>query len=131
MEYTGFLDPPSGALRETVQSVREDLVAHGGAIAWLDGEAVGCLRFDLKPGHLHVRRVAVPPERRHAGIGTSLMDWAHGHARSLRFDEVRLGVRVQLPGNLEFYRKLGYEVIATRRHPASGRAFWDEMSRKL
>ena len=110
-----------------MESVRRDLEVHGGAIAWLGGLAVGCLRFDVEPDHLHVRHVAVPPEHRRAGIGTALMEWAHMHAHSLGLREIRLGVRTQLPENRAFYESLGYQVIATHRHPVDGRAFWEEM----
>jgi ribosomal protein S18 acetylase RimI-like enzyme len=114
-----------------VESVREDLRANGGAIAWLGREPVGCLRYDVQPDHLHVRRVAVPPGRRRAGIGSALMAWAQRRAKSLGLREVRLGVRVQLPGNLAFYESLGYEVIGSHRHPADGRVFWREMRLRL
>ena len=111
--------------------MREDLEANGGAIAWLCPTPVGCLRYDVQAGHLHVRRVAVPPDRRLAGIGTALMAWAHRYARSRGLREVRLGVRVQLPGNMAFYKKLGYEVIGSHRHPVNRRVFWREMRLRL
>jgi tRNA threonylcarbamoyladenosine biosynthesis protein TsaE len=126
-----MLDPPSGAMRETVDSVRRDLATHGGAIAWIDGEAVGCLRFEVEPDHLHVRRVAVLPERQRRGIGTALMSWSHGHALSLGLREVRLGVRRQLPGNQAFYKRLGYRVIARHHHPGQRRVTWYEMTLRL
>jgi ribosomal protein S18 acetylase RimI-like enzyme len=34
--------------------------------------------------------------------------------------EIRLGVRMALPGNLAFYRRLGYEVVKTEPHPKGG-----------
>ena len=129
--YAGFLDPPSGALRETVDSVERDLVAHGGAIAWSGAEAVGCLRFEVDADHMHVRRVAVAPERQREGIGTSLMEWVHGHARTLGLHEVRLGVRRQLPGNRAFYERLGYSLVARHRHPGQARVTWYEMRLRL
>ncbi|HET7419132.1 MAG TPA: GNAT family N-acetyltransferase [Candidatus Dormibacteraeota bacterium] len=111
--------------------MREDLAAGGGAIAWQGDAPVGCLRFDVEPDHLHVRRVAVAPARRRSGIGTALMQWAHGYAASRGLREVRLGVRVQLPGNVAFYKKLGYEVVASHRHPRNRRVFWREMRLRL
>lgn len=130
-EYARTLDPPTGALRETVESVRADLVAHGGAIAWRGDDPLGCLRFEVEPGHLHVRRVAVRPDQRHAGVGTALMEWAHDHARRLDLPEVRLGVRRQLEGNRGFYGSLGYEVVGAHRHPGAEAVTWYEMRLKL
>jgi ribosomal protein S18 acetylase RimI-like enzyme len=111
--------------------VRHDLEVNGGAIAWIGADAVGCLRFEVEPDHMHVRRVAVPPERQRQGIGTALMDWARDHARSLGRHEVRLGVRKQLPGNLAFYKRLGYRVIARHRHPGRRDVTWNEMSLRV
>ena len=73
--FAGYeaLDPPSGASRETAESVRRDLEAAGGALAWLDSRPVGCLRFVIEADHLHVRRVAVTPELQGLGIGRALM----------------------------------------------------------
>ncbi|HEY3085984.1 MAG TPA: GNAT family N-acetyltransferase [Candidatus Dormibacteraeota bacterium] len=129
--YRGVLDPPSGAMRENVDSVRHDLEIDGGAMAWIGGEAVGCLRFEVEPDHLHVRRVAVLPERQRQGIGTALMMWSHEHALSLGLHEVRLGVRTQLPGNQAFYKRLGYRVIARHHHPGQRRVTWHQMSLRL
>ena len=129
--YVDFLEPPSGVTRETVESVRQDLERHGGAVAWVGDEPAGCLRFDAHPDHLHVRRVAVPPDYQRKGVGTALMEWAHSYARSLGVPEVRLGVRDQLPGNRAFYEGLGYTVFAAHRHPELGRVWWYELRRVL
>lgn len=49
------LDPPSGALRESVSRVLNDLTAGGGAIAEVDRRPVGCLRWQLTAsGDFHV-----------------------------------------------------------------------------
>ena len=56
------LDPPSGAGRETFESVRGEPAQRGGALARrVDraGEVVGCLRFLVRPDALYVYRVAV------------------------------------------------------------------------
>jgi GNAT superfamily N-acetyltransferase len=125
--YVGFLDPPSGVTRETLEFVRQDLEQLGGAIAWAGNDAVGCLRFDIQPAHLHVRRVAVDPGHQRQGVGRALMDWSHSYARSLGLPEVRLGVRGQLRGNRVFYERLGYTLLAEHRHPDLGRVWWYEM----
>ena len=41
------LDPPSGAVSETVAGVIDALAAGGGAVAEQSGDAVGCLRWRL------------------------------------------------------------------------------------
>lgn len=131
LAYDGGLDPPSGALKESLEDVRADLESHGGALARLAGAAAGCLRYDLQPGHLHVRRVAVAPAQQRSGVGRALMEWSEREACELGLMEVRVGVRVQLPGNRAFYERLGYAVIASHSHAGYDRPTWLEMSKKL
>ena len=125
------LDPPSGAVRETVDTVREDLERAGGVVADIDGIAVGCLRFERGPGLLRVRRVAIDPAWQRRGLGTALMNWTHDSAREQGLGEVRVGVRRALPGNIAFYERLGYTLLAEHRHPGYAEVTWLEMSRRL
>lgn len=129
--FAGYeaLDPPSGASRETAEAVRRDLAAARGALAWLDSRPVGCLRFVVAPDHLHVRRVAVTPELQGRGIGRALMAWAERQASDRGLARVTVGVRLSLPGNLAFYRRLGYEVVAEYSHPGYGRPTWVSMEK--
>jgi tRNA threonylcarbamoyladenosine biosynthesis protein TsaE len=123
----GWLTPPSGALRENTAAVRQELEEHGGALARLDGRAVGALRLVSEPAHLHVRRVAIDPAVQRSGIGTALMDWARDEARRRGYGEIRVGVRAQLPGNRAFYERLGYRVVGEHPHPGAPDAVWFEM----
>src|SRR5207248_10504924 len=105
------------------------LAAHGGAIAWLDGRPVGCLRFVFADGDLHVRRVAVLPELQGRGIGSALMAWAEAEAARRGLPAVRVGVRLALARNLAWYRRLGYEVIGEHAHPGHDHPTWAAMRR--
>ena len=125
-EY-GRLDPPSGAIRETEASVRANLEAQGGAVALLDNAPVGCLRFERRSDHLHVRRVAVDPAHQRQGVGLALMEWIHHYARREGFHEVRVGVRVQLPGNRRFYERLGYTLLERHTHKGYAQPTWEEL----
>ncbi len=129
LAFSGYswLDPPSGALKETARDVRRDLDSGGGALARLDGRAVGCLRLEVSPDSLHVRRVAVDPEHQREGIGRALMRWAYSYARDRGLREVRVGVRSQLPGNRSFYERLGYRLLKAHSHPGYREATWYEL----
>jgi ribosomal protein S18 acetylase RimI-like enzyme/glutaredoxin len=131
--FRGFarLDPPSGAGRETLDSVRSDLAADGAALGLLDGRPAGCLRFQVGADHVHVRRVAVLPPLQGRGIGRALMAWAESEAARRGAAEVTVGVRVAVPGNLAFYRRLGYEVVAEHAHPGYDRPTWLSMRKRL
>ena len=125
----GWLTPPSGALGETEDDVRRDLQRYGGAVARLDGSAVGALRLRTVPGKLWVLRVAVDPARQGLGIGRRLMDWALQQAGARGLNEVRLGVREQLPGNRAFYERLGYRVVRAHNRPGTDQVHWYEMGK--
>lgn len=123
----GWLDPPSGALSETEDDVRQDLARHHGLLYRLDGRFVAGLRLERRPDHLYVYRVAVDPAFQRRGIGRALMEWVHQYCRKAGVAEVRVGVRSQLPGNRQFYEALGYEVIAVHSHPGHTTVTWYEM----
>jgi tRNA threonylcarbamoyladenosine biosynthesis protein TsaE len=126
------LDPPSGALRESIETLRADLEKGGGAIAAVDGVVVGCLRWQVEAdGNLRVRRVAVEPDFQRRGLGSALMAWAEDHARRQGRDAVSVGVRIALPGNLAFYGKLGYEVVGEHRHEGYDRTTWLALRKQL
>jgi GNAT superfamily N-acetyltransferase len=125
------LDPPSGAGRELPATVRADLEAGGGAIAEQEGRPVGCLRWVVEDGAFRVRRVAVAPDLQRSGVGSALMRWAEREALRRGFAVVALGVRLGLPGNLAFYRRLGYAPVAERRHDGYAEPTWLELEKRL
>lgn len=136
------VSPPSGALAETVDDVRRDLTDRGGVVGRRAGRVVAGLRFgppaDAAYGagavdaadaagaaymagaadaaYAWVRRVAVVPAEQRRGVGRGLMRWAHAVARTAGFGELRLGVRTGMPGNLAFYRALGYRAVGDHGH---------------
>lgn len=126
------LDPPSGAGAETVARVADDLAAGGGALAERGGRVVGCLRWYLTgDGDLHVRRVAVDPGSQGRGVGRALMAWAEDEARQRGCPGVRVGVRIALPGNRDFYRRLGYAVVAEHHHHGYDHPTWLELRKAV
>jgi tRNA threonylcarbamoyladenosine biosynthesis protein TsaE len=111
----GTLDPPSGALRETVESVAVDLEQHGGLLAYdAAGQPVGALRFARFDGLLAVRRVAVVPALQGRGVGKLLLERAEAAAVAAGEAELRLGVRHQLMDNLGYWQRRGYQAVADR-----------------
>jgi ribosomal protein S18 acetylase RimI-like enzyme len=113
-EYRGRLDPPSGALAETIDDVRAAISGGGAFLAFAGDLAVGSARFRLFPGYAYAERVAVLPAYRGQGIAMVLMAAFEAHARALRVSEARVGVRASLPANLRLYERLGYRVLGSR-----------------
>jgi tRNA threonylcarbamoyladenosine biosynthesis protein TsaE len=107
------LTPPSGAMRETVASVAEDLSEGGGAVARGARGVMGCVRWSGTRVRT-VRRLAVEPARQGGGIGRALIDAAVEPG----VVALRAGVRHQLPDNAGRFRHWGFSLLA--RHD-----FWD------
>jgi GNAT superfamily N-acetyltransferase len=130
-EYRGVLIPPSGALRESVEDIVKKISSGGGAVlAKIEDVAVGSAQFTLHEDHIRVGRVSVLPFYRGQGIGRQIMKYIEEYARQQGVNELKLGVRQSLPGNISFYQKLQYEIIAKQAHP-SGIGFSYEMRKVL
>jgi GNAT superfamily N-acetyltransferase len=128
----GRLVPPSGALAESREQVVAALAAGGGAVAERDGVAVGCLRWSLRDdGDLYVGRVAVDPGRQWSGIGRSLMAWAEAEARRRGCPGLTVGVRVALPDNLAWFRRLGFGVTGEHSHDGFMHPTWLSLRKEL
>jgi GNAT superfamily N-acetyltransferase len=112
--------------------VAGELAAGGGAIAEVEGRAVGSLRWQLaENGDFRVRRVAVEPGLQRHGVGRALMCWAEGEAARRGCRRVFVGVRVALPRNLAFYRALGYQVTGENSHDGYERTTWLSLAKTV
>jgi ribosomal protein S18 acetylase RimI-like enzyme len=116
-EYRGVLDPPSGVDRETLVDVERALDEGGAVLAWIGDTAVGAVRFQHAADHLAVERLAVIPTARGQGIARRLLAYLEDLVRQSHLPEVRLGVRLSLPRNMELYQGLGYQVRSIHPYP--------------
>jgi ribosomal protein S18 acetylase RimI-like enzyme len=116
-EYRGVLDPPSGVDRETLADVARALDNGGALLAWIGDTAVGAVRFDHASDHLVVERLAVIPTARGQGIARILLAYIEDLARQAHLPEVRLGVRLSLPRNVDLYQRLGYTMHRVHPYP--------------
>lgn len=122
-EFRGTLEPPSSALDETLEDTRRAIDAGGAVIAWLGDTAVGSARYLPRPDYLYVGRLAVLPAHRGRGVAAALMTAMAEQARALNLPEVRVEVRLSLPGNVAFFRRLGFQTVSEQPHPR-GPAYW-------
>lgn len=136
-EYDGNMPVQPGALRETLDEVKQDIESGNvllvlqvaedpliapdnmpDLIAALNrGEPVGTVRYEVKPDHLYVGRLAVRPDCRGQSIGTRIMLNMEYEARELGLTRIRLGTRESMPGNVAFYERLGYTIVERVPHP--------------
>ena len=115
-EYRDVLNPPSGAHRETAETIRKKLIKGGGFIAYMGDQAVGCVLYEPEADALYLGRLAVLPDYRKQGVARVLVEVIENRARELNLPKVTLGVRMQLPGNRAFFEHLGYQVVVYDSH---------------
>lgn len=105
--------PPFRAHSQTPAHVRFEIevrrFVYG--LAFVDGRAAGHVRYRLRPGYMHVSRLAVLPGSRGHGVGRRLMAWVEDEARRLGVRVLRGEVRTVLKDVLQYYADIGYRVI--------------------
>jgi ribosomal protein S18 acetylase RimI-like enzyme len=118
-QYRGVLEPPSGALALDAAAVR-DLMKLGGILACeCDGRIVACVFHRTHADHVYLGRLAVLPAFRGRGLGARLVAEVEALAVAAGRDRVRLGVRLNLPRNREFFERLGYRQSGLDSHAGS------------
>ncbi len=111
------LAPPSGALSETDEKVREVMRAAGVLLAVVDGAIVGCVFHEIAGDALYLFRLAVLPAYRRRGIARALLDAGEEIAGLRGIARTRLGVRLALPVQRAWYERRGYRVVSFHAHP--------------
>jgi ribosomal protein S18 acetylase RimI-like enzyme len=130
-EYIGILQPPSGALRETIQSIQSKIEDKGGAIiAFEDNTAVGATIYYYQENYMYIGRVSVLPTYRGKGIGREMIYYLEQQAINIGYSETRVEVRLSLPNNLRLYEKLAYRAIQEVEYPEKTDS-WYIMSKNL
>jgi ribosomal protein S18 acetylase RimI-like enzyme len=115
-EYRSLLNPPSGAHRETLETIAKKLAGGGAYIAWNGETALGCVLIEYEEDALYLGRLAVLPQHRRLGVARLLIDAVENQARASGLNKVSLNVRVQLPRNRAFFERLGYQFAAYHHH---------------
>jgi len=71
--------------------------------------------------HWFLDHLAVAPERRGEGLGTALVELGVGFARR---DGVPAFLETARPGNVGYYERLGFRVVADEHAPGGGPRLW-------
>ena len=130
-EYEGVLDPPSGAHKATVDTVRTHLSRGGAVLATIDDEPVGFAFYEAVDDLLYFGRLSVRPDMRNRGIGRALLDAVERRARDAGAAGIRLGVRVQLPHLVARYERLGYRLTKYMTHPGYAQPTFIHMEKRF
>ena len=126
---------PASVLAETTtQEALEDAQSRGHLwVALADGAPVGFAHIEvLEPGIAHLEEIDVHPEHGHRGLGRRLVlavcQWAATNGHSW----VTLTTFRELPWNMPFYARLGFEEIPPKElSPALLSVIEDETRRGL
>ena len=118
-EYRGMLEPPSGALALDAAEVRHLLELGGILVCECDGRIAACVFHRTHADHVYLGRLAVVPAFRGRGLGVRLVAEVEALAIAAGRDRVRLGVRLSLPRNREFFVRLGYRQVGLDSHTGS------------
>jgi predicted N-acetyltransferase YhbS len=116
-EYRGRLEPESGALRETAETIAAAFPDHTVIVAETGGRLVGCVLATRQGEALYLGRLAVHPDFRRHGIAGRLLAEVERHARATRARALTLGVRIALPGNFRFFAAHGFRELGREAHP--------------
>lgn len=119
-DLRGVIFPPSGAHAETLDDVRDSIKRGGAVLALVDGEPVGCARYQPQADHVYLGRLGVLPSMRRRGVAGALLTYVEDITRELGLPEVRLGTREVLESNIRLYESHGYAIIAHYEHPKGG-----------
>ena len=115
-EYRGRLEPPSGAHRETAQSISNYLQQGRAVLASLHGQVVGCVCYHQESEHVYFGRLSVLPAFRQHGVGLALVTYVEQQAKALGAQRIQLGMRIALPHLQVYYERLGYCVVCYETH---------------
>src|SRR5262245_17967456 len=67
-EYDGAIDPPSGAHKESVVKIREQMTTDRALLALLDQQALACVLYRAEGTFMYFGSLAVLPEYRGRGV---------------------------------------------------------------
>jgi len=118
-EYRGVLEPPSGALGLDAAAVRHLLELGGILVCESDGRIAACVFHRTHADYVYLGRLAVLPAFRGRGLGVRLVAEVEALAVAAGRNRVRLGVRLNLPRNREFFERLGYRQVGLDSHTGS------------
>jgi len=132
-EYRDKLNPPSGSLDEREEDVAAKLKKGGGVLAYVDQQLAGVVLYypSETDGSLYLGRLGVLPDFRRFGVGKALVQAVETRAQQLGYAEVTLAVRIQLPGNRQFFERLGYAVTSYETHAGFSAPTFTMMSKSL
>jgi predicted N-acetyltransferase YhbS len=130
-EYRGRLEPESGALGETAETIVAAFADHAVIVAETGGRLVGCVLATQQGQNLYLGRLAVHPDFRRYHIASRLLAAAERHARATGAAALTLGVRIALPENFRYFAARGFREIGREARAGFDRPTSINMAKRL
>jgi ribosomal protein S18 acetylase RimI-like enzyme len=105
-------NPPSGAVKETAETIREGLNnGEEALIAFVDNEPAAVVRYTKRDHGWYFFRLAVHPSMQGGGLAKSLVKALEDHFLTLGIDYLYCKVRKDTPENIAKYESWGYQIF--------------------
>lgn len=104
--------PPSSALDETIDSVREALQSGTEAAILLeDDRPTAMVLYKMEGDTITFSRLSVVPSRRRRGYGKRLIQWVERQGISKGMNVIRCRIRQSVQNYATMYENMGYEIV--------------------
>lgn len=128
----GLVDPPSSAKSVSVSELQWRFARDALFLAHdRDGNVIGQIWIEDIGKDAYLYKLSVDPAIKGGGIGKALVEAACAFARSKDKEKMRLHVRVELEGNIAFFKAQGFEIAGAGVHDGYDRTIFWKMARDL
>lgn len=102
------------ALSETPHIIQKDILEKNVFIAYLNGQAVGSIRFEMLPNHIaYITRFGVRPIVHNHGIGGGLIDIVEEESKKQGAQILALHTASKMPSLIRFYYGMNFYIHST------------------
>ena len=115
-KYANELGMPEqvSALSETEEMIYQDLQTKTILIAFLNGEPVGSIRYEIIDGHIgYITRFGVRPDIHNKGIGRALISAVEEDAKQKGVTLLTLHTASKITHLIRFYYGMGFYILST------------------
>ena len=115
LQYAQNLGLPGAvaALKETPEDVRRAIQTQHVLVAEVDGQAVGCVRYQDIGGIGYLSRFGVHPSQQQGGVGAALVQAVEDGCRALGLPAIALHTSARMASLVHFYYRAGYFIHST------------------
>ena len=126
--FEGFT-PPSGVLKETTADLAKRQRDGFVLVVLENDEFIGSVFCAVKGDSLYLTRMATRPDHWGDGVGRAMLRAAEDEARRMELSKLSLHVRKNLPGNRDYFARVGF--VVTGEGQEEGRTPFDVMEKVL